>query len=205
MFKFKNIIFIKSAYSKKDWINDDIKEFCFIGKSNVGKSSFINYLTNNNKIAKVSQTPGKTKLLNFFAINNNNFRIVDTPGYGFSKNSNNEKISFAKMMEEYLTMRTNLLFVVLLLDLRRVPNDNDIEIFNFLKKNNIKIVIIGTKLDKIKKNEISKNIKIIKNKLNFSDDNFLTVSSFKKIGRDDCWELFDRLLRKDNDGKNFQS
>ncbi len=195
MFKFKNAFFLTSVVSKEQWLKDNKKEFCFIGKSNVGKSTFINFLTNNKKLAKISSTPGKTRMLNYFSINNDEFRLVDAPGYGFAKINNKEKIKFSNMMDEYLKNRKNLVFVALLLDLRRIPNNNDIEMFKFLKFYNIKTIIIGTKLDKLKKNDINKNIKIIKNKLEFNDNyHFILVSSLKKIGRDECWNLFYNLL-----------
>ena len=187
MFKFKNAEFITSAVSKKQWLNDDKLEFCLLGRSNVGKSTFINFLTNRNKLAKVSSAPGKTRMLNFFSINNNSFRIVDAPGYGFSRISNDIKVSFYKLMEEYLVQRENLVFVALLLDLRRVPNSDDIDIYNFLKFHKIKVIVIGTKLDKLKRNDIKKNVNIIKRKINFNDaDYFVKISSFAKLGKDEC-------------------
>ncbi|WP_425380394.1 ribosome biogenesis GTP-binding protein YihA/YsxC [Spiroplasma endosymbiont of Stenodema calcarata] len=196
MFKFKNANYITSAVNKTGWINDDLFEIVFLGKSNVGKSSFLNMLTNQRQLAKVSQTPGKTRMLNFFSINNNQFRIVDAPGYGFAKLNNDYKTAFAKMMEEYLTQRSNLKFVCLLVDLRHSPTQDDCEMYQYLKHFKILTIIIGTKLDKLKKNDIQKQEKIIKTKLNFVDsDYFIKTSSSKKIGRDECWTLFAKLLR----------
>ncbi len=195
MFKFKNANYLTSAVNKAGWINDDLFEIAFLGKSNVGKSSFLNMLTNQRQLAKVSQTPGKTRMLNFFSINNNQFRIVDAPGYGFARVNDNHKVAFAKIMEEYLTQRDNLKFVCLLVDLRHSPTQDDYEMYQYLKHFKILTIVIGTKLDKLKKNDIQKQEKIIKTKLNFTDsDYFIKTSGSKKIGRDECWTLFAKLL-----------
>lgn len=195
MFKFKNASYLTSAVNKAGWINDDLFEIAFLGKSNVGKSSFLNMLTNQRQLAKVSQTPGKTRMLNFFSINNNQFRIVDAPGYGFARVNDNHKVAFAKMMEEYLTQRDNLKFVCLLVDLRHSPTQDDYEMYQYLKHFKILTIVIGTKLDKLKKNDIQKQEKIIKTKLNFTDsDYFIKTSGSKNIGRDECWTLFAKLL-----------
>ncbi|AHF61238.1 putative GTP binding protein [Spiroplasma mirum ATCC 29335] len=162
MFKVKTATYLTSAVDKKGWINDEVKEICFLGKSNVGKSSFINMLTNRRQLAKVSQTPGKTRMLNFFSINNNQFRIVDAPGYGFAKVNNQQKLVFSKMMEEYLLSRSNLVFVCLLVDLRHNPTSNDITMYEYLQHYQIPIVIIGTKLDKLKKMILKKLSKKLK-------------------------------------------
>ncbi|AXK51153.1 ribosome biogenesis GTP-binding protein YihA/YsxC [Spiroplasma alleghenense] len=175
----KQAVFIKSAAKKEGWLVDDIPEVCFVGRSNVGKSSFINALTNNNKLAKISSTPGKTRLLNFFSINNNKFRIVDAPGYGFAKVNVNLKIQFAEMMEEYLTERENLKFVCQLVDLRHNPSKDDIEMYRFFKDFNIKVFMIATKLDKVKKNDIAKNEKNIKQLLEFDNEDYFMKFSNK--------------------------
>ncbi|ATZ16368.1 GTP-binding protein [Entomoplasma freundtii] len=177
----KQAQFIKSAAGREGWIDDQINEICFLGRSNVGKSSFINNLTNKKKLAKVSSTPGKTKLLNFFDINNGQFRIVDAPGYGFSKTTLAEKQQFARMMEDYLMNRSNLKGAVMLVDLRRKPNADDQQLYNFLKQLNLPVILIGTKLDKLKKNEINKNEKLIKNTLNYDQsDKFIKISNLNK-------------------------
>ncbi|AHF58002.1 ribosome biogenesis GTP-binding protein YihA/YsxC [Spiroplasma eriocheiris] len=195
MFAVKTASYLTSAVDKKDWINDEVKEICFLGKSNVGKSSFINMLTNRRQLAKVSQTPGKTRMLNFFSINNNQFRIVDAPGYGFAKVNNQQKLAFSKMMEKYLASRSNLVFVCLLVDLRHNPTSDDITMYEYLQHYQIPTVIIGTKLDKLKKNDIKKNEQKIKTMLNFNPaDYFIKTSSEKKQGLKECWELFTKLL-----------
>lgn len=191
----KQASFITSAANKSNWINDDVSEICLIGRSNVGKSSFINSLTNNNKLAKISNTPGKTRLLNFFEINKGEYRLVDAPGYGYAKVNDNLKIQFAKMMEEYFINRKNLKGVFLLLDLRHKPSNDDIMMYHFLKHYNIPVVIIGTKLDKLKKSEYIKNEKMIKETINFyQEDDFIKISNLDKTNIIKCYELIDKLL-----------
>lgn len=199
MFKFKNASYITSAIDKSGWINDNLLEIILLGKSNVGKSSFLNMLVNQNQLAKVSKIPGKTYMLNFFSINNNQFRIVDTPGYGFTKINNNYNINFVKMMKEYFKKRINLKFACLLVNLHLIPSKYDYLMYQYLKYFNILTILIGTKLDKVKKNNIYKQEKIIKEKLNFTDNNyFIKLSNKNKIYYDKCWLLFSKLLNFDN-------
>ena len=155
-----NVNFILSAPNKKSWPEDDKKEVCFLGKSNVGKSSLLNALTNNKKMAKVSSTPGCTKLINFFDVDGK-YRIVDAPGYGYHKNSISSDKLFAKMMEEYINERENVTLFVLLLDSRHPLSEDDINCFNSLVATGKEIVIVATKADKLNqkmKNEYKKNI-----------------------------------------------
>ncbi|ASP28281.1 GTP-binding protein YsxC [Spiroplasma corruscae] len=195
--KIKNAKFIKSAASKDGWIEDDIKEVCFIGRSNVGKSTFINTLTNNKKLAKTSSTPGKTRLLNFFDINNGSFRIVDAPGYGFARVSADIRLSFAKMMEEFLINRKNLIFICQLVDLRHKPTTEDVEMYNYFKYHQIKVFVVATKKDKCKKNDIKKNEKIIKETLKLSsEDNFISISSVSKENLNEVLIIFNNYFNE---------
>lgn len=155
-----NVTFILSAPSKKQWPDDDVKEICFLGKSNVGKSSLLNALTNNKKMARVSSTPGCTKLINFFNVDNK-FRLVDAPGYGYHKNSMEADRLFSKMMNEYIKERKNVEAFVLLVDSRHKLSDDDIDCFNMLIQANKEIIVVATKADKLNqkmKNEYKKNI-----------------------------------------------
>ncbi len=174
----KNIEFLTSCAEESQWPEDEIPEVCFLGRSNVGKSSFINAITNYRNIARVSSTPGKTRLLNFFKINNNTIRFIDVPGYGYAKVNKSIKIKFSKMIDTYLLNRTNLRLVILLLDYRHKPNKDDIAMYNYLRHYNIPTVIIATKSDKLKKNDLSKNKKIIIEALGLSKNNFLPFSKF---------------------------
>ncbi|QEH61914.1 GTP-binding protein YsxC [Spiroplasma chinense] len=192
----KQAKFIKSAAAKKDWISDDMSEICFVGRSNVGKSTFINALTNQNKLAKTSSTPGKTRLLNFFEINNGQYRIVDAPGYGYARVSFDMKQGFAEMMEEYLTERDNLKGVVQLVDLRHKPTNDDVEMYNFFKGFNIRVLIIATKRDKCKRNDIVKNEKLIKQTLGMDkDDLFISISSTNKENFEKVFGLIEEFIK----------
>ncbi|WP_342263957.1 ribosome biogenesis GTP-binding protein YihA/YsxC [Spiroplasma endosymbiont of Clivina fossor] len=183
--KITKSLFLKGAINKEQWIDDEISEVLLLGRSNVGKSTFINSLCNNKQLAKVSSSPGKTQMLNFFAINDNEFRFVDCPGYGFAKISKNIKKQFVKMMDTYLLERKNLKLAILLLDLRRIPNADDLVMFNFLRERNINILIVTTKLDKLKKNDISKQEKIIKETLLIINHiDMIKTSSISKMGYD---------------------
>ncbi|ATZ20882.1 ribosome biogenesis GTP-binding protein YihA/YsxC [Mesoplasma coleopterae] len=196
---FKQSEFIKSAANKSGWIEDTTPEVCFVGRSNVGKSSFINTLANKKKLAKVANTPGKTRLLNFFDINNGSFRLVDAPGYGYAKISNSMKVEFGIMMEDYLTSRENLKLVCMLVDLRHKPTNDDIQMYDFLKANNITVLMIGTKLDKLKRNEIAKNEKLIKETLEFDqNDVFIKVSNLDKINIKESYDALIRLIEVEN-------
>ncbi|WP_339023927.1 ribosome biogenesis GTP-binding protein YihA/YsxC [Spiroplasma endosymbiont of Agriotes lineatus] len=183
--KITKSVFFKGAINKKQWIDDEISEVLLLGRSNVGKSTFINSLCNNKQLAKVSSSPGKTQMLNFFAINDNEFRFVDCPGYGFTKISKSIKKEFVKMMDTYLLSRKNLKLAILLLDLRRIPNNDDLLMFSFLQARNINILIVATKLDKLKKNDIRKQEKIIKETLLIINDiDIIKTSSISKVGYD---------------------
>ncbi|PPE05177.1 ribosome biogenesis GTP-binding protein YihA/YsxC [Williamsoniiplasma lucivorax] len=193
----KTATFIKSAADKSGWIEDNMPEICFVGRSNVGKSTFINAITNQNKLAKTSSTPGKTRLLNFFEINKGEFRIVDAPGYGYAKVNINQKVAFGQMMDDYLTTRPNLVGVCMLVDMRHDPTNDDKEMYNFFKEVGLKVLIIGTKLDKLKKNDILKNEKKIKQIINFDEhDTFLKVSNTSKTNINLVYNLLVQLLNE---------
>ncbi len=155
-----NVTFVLSAPNKKYWPDDDVKEICFIGKSNVGKSSLLNAITNNKKMARVSSTPGCTKLINFFDVDNK-FRLVDAPGYGYHKNSLEADRLFSKMMNEYIKERNNVEAFVLLVDSRHKLSEDDIACFNTLIEANKEIIIVATKADKLNqkmRSDYKKNI-----------------------------------------------
>ncbi|QBQ07732.1 GTP-binding protein YsxC [Spiroplasma gladiatoris] len=191
----KQAVFIKSGAAKKDWINDNIPEICFVGRSNVGKSTFINALCNQNKLAKTSSTPGKTRLLNFFDINNSTFRIVDAPGYGYARVSFAQKEAFGEMMEDYLVNRKNLKGVCQLVDLRHKPTIDDKNLYSFFKKNNIRVLIVATKKDKCKRNDIIKNEKLVKNELQLDEkDMFISISSTDKNNLNDAYNLIEKVV-----------
>ena len=180
----KSSDFITSATKKEQYPNDDLPEVAFVGRSNVGKSSLINSITGRKALARVSNTPGRTRLVNFFIINNE-FSLVDLPGYGYAKVSKSQLQDFQKIIEEYLGNRANLEKIVLLVDSRHVPTSDDVLMYNYIKHYNIPCLIVGTKLDKLKRNEIKKNEKIIREKLQIrEDDDFVMFSSLTKENKE---------------------
>lgn len=170
--------FILSAPSKASWPQDDLKEICIIGKSNVGKSTFINTLGDNKKLARVSSTPGCTRFLNFFDVDKK-FRIVDAPGYGYAKTSLHKNKDFEKMMEEYVFERENTVLFILLVDSRHYPSVEDIESYELLKEANKNILILATKKDKLNQSMMVKAKKNIKQA--FGDEkNYFFISKDDK-------------------------
>lgn len=159
------IKFVISAPNKASWPKDDLNEICFLGKSNVGKSSLLNTMCNNSKMARVSSTPGCTKLLNFFEIDQS-YRIVDAPGYGYAKTSLLNDENFAKMMDEYIFERDNVKLFVLLVDSRRELSRDDIDCLEMLKRTNKEILVVGTKADKLNQSGKSRFTKNVKNNIN---------------------------------------
>ena len=187
---FNNSKYILTTSQKEVMPVDDVKEVVVVGRSNVGKSTFINFLTNNSKLAKISSNPGKTRALSFFDIQGK-FRLVDVPGYGYAKVSKQQLVSFAKMIDEYFTTRENIDLVILLLDMRRTISKDDIGMFNYFLENNIKFNIIGTKLDKCKQSDVHKFNKNVQEQFQTTPINY---SSITKRGLNDIKLIFDEYL-----------
>lgn len=186
--------FVTSAVKKTQYPKDRRNEFAFVGRSNVGKSSIINTLVNRRGLAKVSGTPGKTRLVNFFIINND-FYLVDLPGYGYAKVSKSEKDNWGEVIETYLTDRDVLKRIVLLVDSRHKPSNEDIKMLDWIRYYEYKYIIVATKSDKLKKSEFSKNEKIIRETLKLSpDENVHFFSSLNKSGRE---ALINRIFKLD--------
>ncbi|GAA0123036.1 MAG: ribosome biogenesis GTP-binding protein YihA/YsxC [Clostridium argentinense] len=184
--------FTISAVKPDQYPTDNKIEFAFVGRSNVGKSSLINTLTNRRKLVKVSGTPGKTRLINFFMINNG-FYFVDLPGYGYAKVSKSEKASWGQMMEKYLVKRPQLKKVVLLVDSRHKPTNDDISMYEWIKHYGYGVVVVATKKDKLTKNELFKSNKLIRETLKMDkDEPLLFFSSLKKEGKE---ELLEELFK----------
>ncbi|MBQ8084623.1 MAG: YihA family ribosome biogenesis GTP-binding protein [Lachnospiraceae bacterium] len=170
--------------------NDKI-EIAFAGKSNVGKSSLINGLLNRKALARTSGTPGKTQTINFYNINES-FYFVDLPGYGYAKVSMKEREKWGKMIEKYLNNSQRLVLVFLLIDIRHEPSANDKMMYDWIIESGFSPVIIATKLDKIKRSQIQKNVSIIRKTLGMeSTDNIFTFSALTKQGRDEIWEFIE--------------
>ncbi len=190
----KNAEFITSAVDLKTLPSSDYPEFMFCGRSNVGKSSFINMVCNRNKLARTSSNPGKTQTLNFFLINNS-FYFVDVPGYGYANVSKSIKATFGKMIEDYVTNRDNLKMVFLLVDFRHKPTEDDCLMYNFLKYYNKRVTIIATKSDKIKNIERKKCKQQIIDTLNLDEnDNLIITSSEKRIGLTEFLSVLDQYV-----------
>lgn len=187
-----NADILLSATNKSHYPKDDIPEVALAGRSNVGKSSFINTMLNRKNLARTSGKPGKTQLLNFFNIDGK-LRFVDVPGYGYARVSKKEREKWGKMIEEYLTSRENLKAVVSLVDLRHEPSADDFQMYEFLKYYEIPVILVATKADKIPRGKWNKHESMIKKKLDFDKtDTFIIFSSVNKTGVEEAWDaIFD--------------
>ena len=196
----KQAEFVKSAVYEKDYPEELSNiEFAFVGRSNVGKSSLINSITRRGKLARISKTPGRTQLINYFIINNE-FFLVDLPGYGFAKVPKAMKAEWGQTMERYLaSKRKKLVFV--LLDIRRVPTAEDMDMLHWLDHFDIPFKIIFTKMDKVSNNEKFKCLKAIRTKLEFHNEDVFFHSSLKDTGRDEILNYIEEVL---NEGKSEQ-
>lgn len=186
-----NVSLMLSAVSKKQYPNTDLPEIAFAGRSNVGKSSLINKLLNRKKLARVSAQPGKTATLNFYDIDKT-LIFVDLPGYGFAKVSRQEKEKWGRMIEEYLNEREQLIQVVLLVDMRHKPTNDDVMMFNWIVESGFEPVVIATKKDKVKPSQRDDALKLIKDTLGI--DEVIPFSSEKGDGVDDVWNLFKLMI-----------
>ena len=197
--KITSVDFITSAVRRSQYPTDEKPEFLLVGRSNVGKSSFINTLVNRKSVARISSIPGKTQTLNFYLINKS-FYLVDVPGYGFAKVSKKLKNKFVIIIEDYLKERDNLKQVFMLVDFRHKPTEDDVLMYNYLKYYNIPVTIIATKTDKVSRNSYDKNIKIIKETLNLIDtDDLILFSVISKTGKID---VHDKILKIIDNGTN---
>lgn len=170
------------------------KEICVVGRSNVGKSSFINMLANRNKLAKTSSTPGRTRLINLFSFNDNQFMLVDLPGYGYAAASKTEKSKWGDMIEGYLLNTTKLLRVFVLVDSRHEPTVLDKQMIDYLYYYTLPFTVVATKTDKLSKNELARNIQTIATALKVGRDNIIPVSSQTKRGREEVLTAIESLL-----------
>lgn len=189
-----NAKFIKSASKKEEFIVDELNQIAIVGRSNVGKSSLINLLTNNSKMAKTSSTPGRTRLVNYFNINNQ-FYLVDLPGYGYHKASKNIGDSWDKVMNDYFVENEKLKLVFVLLDSRIMPTDLDKQMLDYLAEHEIPAVIILTKVDKISRSELGLNMAKISKEIRFNKDLIVATSTLKKQGVDRIENLLDEYLK----------
>lgn len=175
---------------------DNMPEIAFAGRSNVGKSSLLNMITGRRKLARVSGSPGKTRTINFYIINDQ-FRIVDLPGYGYAKVSKSVTENWGDMMETYFRKREGLKKVIQLVDIRHKPSAQDVQMYNYLKHYGLDGIVVCTKADKVSKNEMQKNMAMIRKTLELSgEDKVIPVSSLKKTGYDELLSEIESLLEE---------
>lgn len=182
------------AVKPSQYPEDNLIEIAFAGRSNVGKSSLLNLLTNRKSLARVSGSPGKTRTINFYRINDT-FRIVDLPGYGYAKASKSLTEGWGAMMEQYLENRENLKIVVQLIDIRHEPSKQDLQMYEYLRYFGLDGLVVLTKADKVSRNELGKNTALIRKALKLEpEDITIPVSALKRTGYDKLLLEFDRLL-----------
>lgn len=203
----KNSEFTISAVSPKQYPADDLKQIVLVGKSNVGKSSFINTMVNRKKLARTSSEPGKTRLINFYKVKGNyeknsesttqeqDFYLVDLPGYGFSKMSKQQQVEVGNFIEEYLVKCTNISLVVFLIDIRHNPTANDKMMYDYIIHQNLPCIIIANKADKIAVTKVDGQVENLQNILNpLKDLTFIPYSSERRIYTDNAWSEIEKCL-----------
>ena len=192
--KFDKVELGVTAVRTGQYPTDNLPEFLIVGRSNVGKSSFINTLVNRKNLARTSQKPGKTQTLNFYNIDDLCY-LVDVPGYGYAAVSNKKQEKFGIMIEEYIMNRPNLKHVFLLIDYRHKPTENDLMMYDFLKYYNMPVTVVCTKYDKIKKSGRDKQTKLISSTIDLSlEDSFVNFSKITKTGRDEIIKIIETNL-----------
>ncbi|KOS60436.1 YihA family ribosome biogenesis GTP-binding protein [Lysinibacillus agricola] len=192
--KVHNVEMVISAVRPDQYPEDGLPEFALAGRSNVGKSSFINRMIGRKALARISSKPGKTQTLNFYKIEEQLF-FVDVPGYGYAKVSKTEREAWGKMIERYLTGRQELKAVVQIVDLRHPPTDDDCMMYDFLKHYNIPCIVIATKADKIPKGKWDKHKKVVKETLDMDkNDPLIVFSSEKGLGFEEAWRTIENKM-----------
>ncbi|WP_436879061.1 ribosome biogenesis GTP-binding protein YihA/YsxC [Mammaliicoccus sciuri] len=189
-----NVDIIISAVDPKQYPETGLPEIALSGRSNVGKSTFINTLISRKKVARTSSKPGKTQTLNFFNIDEQ-LIFVDVPGYGYAKVSKKQREQFGNMIEQYLTTREALRCVIQLVDIRHKPTQDDVLMYNYLKHFEIPTIVIATKEDKIPKGKVQKHLKIIRQTLELDpEDKLISYSSLNKDKTDNIWALLSQFI-----------
>jgi GTP-binding protein len=188
----KSAEFVTSAALAKQYPPGDLPEFAFAGRSNVGKSSLINTLVSRKKLVLTSSTPGKTRLINFFRVNGA-YMFVDLPGYGFARVPEAERRKWRPMIEQYLSERKNLKAVVVILDIRRTPSEEDQQLFDWLDRHEIISVPVVTKIDKLSKTAQAKQLQLIGDSLKVNANDWVVFSSKTRLGRDTLWKVIAEL------------
>ena len=192
--KISSVDLVISAVRRSQYPTDEKPEYLLVGRSNVGKSSFINTIINRKNYARTSATPGKTQTINFYLVNEE-FYLVDAPGYGFASVSKQTQKKFGLMMEDYLQNRPNLKQVFLLIDFRHKPNNDDLLMYNFLKHYKIPVTIVATKTDKVGITLHQKQRSAILTDLDLVvGDDFIMFSNITKLGKNEIYQKIDRTM-----------
>ena len=176
---FKNPKFEISATSKNQYPKGNLPEIVLVGKSNVGKSSFVNAMTNRKNLARTSNVPGKTRQINFYNIDDE-FYFVDLPGYGYSKMSKEEKVFSGKYIEDYLQNRDNIVLIIFIVDIRHDPTSNDMLMYDYILRSNLPFIVLANKADKIAKTKVENEVERIKKFFGISYSTILPFSSVDK-------------------------
>lgn len=183
-----------SAVSKKQYPKGNLPEIVLVGKSNVGKSSFINTMVNRKNLARTSNVPGKTRQINFYNMDNK-FYFVDLPGYGFSKMSKEEKVVSGNFIEQYLEEGNNVALIILLLDIRHKPTADDILMYDYILKSNLPFMVLANKADKIAVTKVDAEVQKIKKILGISYSTILPFSSERKIYQETVWKEIEKIVK----------
>lgn len=189
----QNVFLEAVGVKEEQYPVSELPEIAFAGKSNVGKSSLINGLINRKALARTSSQPGKTQTINFYNVEEEVY-FVDLPGYGYARVSKEDRKKWSKMIEDYLINRQTLLQVVLLVDGRHVPSENDAMMLDWIRSFGFEPIVIATKMDKMKRSQHGKAMKAICNKLQIKKSSVFPFSATSKEGKDQIWEFFDNLL-----------
>jgi GTP-binding protein len=189
----KNPKFEISAVSKKQYPKGDLPEIVLVGKSNVGKSSFVNTMINRKSLARTSNVPGKTRQINFYNMDDK-FYFVDLPGYGYSKMSKKEQVISGKYIEEYLEEGNNISLIILLLDIRHNPTEDDKLMYDYILRSNLPFMVVTNKADKIAITKVDGEVERIKNILGISYSTILPFSAERKIYSEKVWEEIENHL-----------
>ena len=192
--KVNNVSLTAVAVKKEQYPDDKKPEIAFAGKSNVGKSSLINSMVYRKSIARTSQNPGKTRTINFYNVEDILY-FVDLPGYGYAKAPKTEIAKWGRMIENYLLKREQLMSIIMLVDIRHEPGENDLMMYNWLRHYGYNIIIAATKADKLKRSQLPKHVAMLKRAFQLdNDDVLIPFSSETKAGRDELWEVIENII-----------
>lgn len=194
----QNVFLEAVGVKDEQYPTSGLPEVAFAGKSNVGKSSLINVLINRKKLARTSSAPGKTQTINFYNVEDQIY-LVDLPGYGYAKVSKKERERWGKIIEDYLHQRQTLRQVILLVDGRHEPSNNDIMMYDWIKTFGFEPIVIATKMDKLKRSQKQKALSAIRKKLNMKSYNLYPFSAETKEGKEEIWEVLDDIIRFHNE------